>query len=247
MSPQTFHLFTPDPYPKAAERSGYLMDKAAFDPTPRTTVRRVPGRASYDRDVIYRILDEGLVCQVGFVVEEQPYVIPMSYARRGNELILHGSGESRLLKSLGEGSPTCVTVTLLDGLVLARSALHHSVNYRSVVVLGVAQPIHDPEEKRDALRCLVEHAVPGRAKDARPPSEEEVAATTVLKIPIKEASAKTRSGPPSDAEADMHLPVWAGVLPFRTVAIEPEPDATMMPGIDVPRYVTDYRRPGGSK
>jgi hypothetical protein len=223
------------------------MDKVAFDPTPRTTVERVPERASYDRDLIYSILDEGLVCQVGFVVDEQPYVIPMNYARRGDELILHGSGASRLLKRLGDGAPTCVTVTLLDGLVLARSALHHAVNFRSVVVLGIAEPIRDPEDKKDALRCLVEHVVPGRAKDARPPSEGEVAATTVLKIPIKEASAKTRSGPPSDAEADMHLPVWTGVLPLRTIAIEPEPDTTMAPGIDVPRYVTDYRRPGEPK
>jgi nitroimidazol reductase NimA-like FMN-containing flavoprotein (pyridoxamine 5'-phosphate oxidase superfamily) len=223
------------------------MDKAAFKPTPRTTVERAPERASYDRELIYGILDEGLVCHVGFVVEGRPYVIPMNYARRGDALILHGSGASRLMTRLGEGAPTCVTVTLLDGLVLARSALHHSVNYRSVVVLGVAQTIHDAEEKKDALRCLVEHVVPGRSEDARPPSQEEVAATTVLRIPIKEASAKSRSGPPSDAEADMNLPVWAGVLPLRTVAMEPEPDATMGPGIDVPQYVTDYRRRGGPK
>jgi nitroimidazol reductase NimA-like FMN-containing flavoprotein (pyridoxamine 5'-phosphate oxidase superfamily) len=223
------------------------MDKAAFKPTPRTTVERVPERASYDRELIYGILDEGLVCHVGFVVEGRPCVIPMNYARRGDALILHGSGASRLLKRLGEGAPCCVTVTMLDGLVLARSALHHSVNYRSVVVLGVAEPILDPEEKKDALECLVEHVVPGRGEDARPPSREEVAATTVLRIPIEEVSAKTRSGPPSDAEADMHLPVWAGVLPLRTVAMEPEPDETMAPGIDVPQYVTDYRRRGGPK
>jgi hypothetical protein len=132
-------------------------------------------------------------------------------------------------------------------LVLARSALHHSVNFRSVVVLGKAEPVHDPEDKKDALRCLVEQVIPGRAKDARPPSEAEVAATTVLKIPIKEASAKTRSGPPSDAAGDMHLPVWSGVIPLQTAAIEPEPDPTMEPGIDVPRYVTNYRRPVRSK
>jgi nitroimidazol reductase NimA-like FMN-containing flavoprotein (pyridoxamine 5'-phosphate oxidase superfamily) len=223
------------------------MDKAAFDPTPRTTLQRVPERASYDRDLIYSILDEGLVCHVGFVVDNQPYVIPMNYARRGDELILHGSAASRLLKRLREGAPACVTVTLLDGLVLARSALHHSVNFRSVVVLGTAESIRDPEDKKDALRCLVEHVIPGRAKDARPPGDSEVTATTVLKIPIQEASAKTRSGPPSDAEADMHLPVWTGVIPLRAVATEPEPDPTMAPEIDVPRYVTDYRRPTGLK
>ena len=223
------------------------MNKSAFDPTPRTTLQRVPERASYNRDLIYRILDEGLVCHVGFVVESQPYVIPMNYARRGDELILHGSGASRLLKRLREGAPACVTVTLLDGLVLARSALHHSVNFRSVVVLGTAASIRDPEDKKDALRYLVEHVIPGRAKDARPPSDSEVTATTVLKIPIKEASAKTRSGPPSDAEADMHLPVWTGVIPLRTVAMEPEPDTTMEPGIDMPQYVSDYRRPAGPK
>jgi nitroimidazol reductase NimA-like FMN-containing flavoprotein (pyridoxamine 5'-phosphate oxidase superfamily) len=223
------------------------MDKATFDPTPRTKLARVSERGSYDRELIYGILDEGLVCHVGFIVEEQPYVIPMNYARRGDELILHGAGESRLLTRLGEGAPTCVTVTLLDGLVLARSALHHSVNFRSVVVVGTAEPIHDPEDKKNALRCLVEQVIPGRAKDARPPSEAEIEATTVLKIPIKEASAKTRSGPPSDAARDMHLPVWSGVIPLQTTAIEPEPDPTMEPGIDVPRYATDYRRPVRSK
>lgn len=223
------------------------MDNAAFEPTPRTTLLRVPERASYDRDLIYSILDEGLVCHVGIVVENQPYVIPMNYARRGDELILHGSAASRLLKRLREGAPACVTVTLLDGLVLARSALHHSVNFRSVVVLGTAESIRDPEDKKDALRYLVEHVIPGRAKDARPPSDSEVAATAVLKIPIQEASAKTRSGPPSDAEADMHLPVWSGVIPLRVVATEPEADPTMAPEIDVPRYVTDYRRPTGRK
>jgi nitroimidazol reductase NimA-like FMN-containing flavoprotein (pyridoxamine 5'-phosphate oxidase superfamily) len=214
-----------------------------IDRTPRTTLQCVPGRASYDRTLIYSILDEGLVCHVGLAVEGQPFVIPMSYARKGNCLILHGSVASRLLKRLSEGAPTCVTVSLLDGLVLARSAMHHSVNYRSVMVFGVARLIEDPEKKREALRLLVEHNVPGRAKDIRPPTEAELAATIVVEIPIEEASAKTRSGPPRDAEADMYLPVWTGVLPLQITALEPEPDPMMSLGVDMPRYASDYRRP----
>jgi nitroimidazol reductase NimA-like FMN-containing flavoprotein (pyridoxamine 5'-phosphate oxidase superfamily) len=223
------------------------MADTPIDQTPRTTLQRVPERASYDRDLIYGILDEGLVCHVGLAVEGQPYVIPMSYARRGDHLILHGSSASRLLTQLSEGAPTCVTVTLLDGLVLARSATHHSVNYRSVMVFGFARTIRDPEKKREALRFLVEHTVPGRASDVRPPNNAELAATIVVELPIKEASAKTRSGPPQDAEADMHLLAWTGVLPLRTTTLEPEPDPTMAPGTDVPRYVSGYRRPSETK
>ena len=219
------------------------MTDTPIDSTPRTTLRRVPERGSYDRDLIYRILDEGLVCHVGLVVKGQPYVVPMNYARRGDHLILHGSIASRLLTDLSEGAPTCVTVTLLDGLVLARSATHHSVNYRSVMVLGIAQPIRDPEKKRGALTFLLEYIVPGRVKDVRPPNDAELDATIVLELPIKEASAKTRSGPPQDAEADLQLPAWTGVLPLRTTTLAPEPDPTMAPGIDVPRYVSGYRRP----
>jgi uncharacterized protein len=211
--------------------------------TPRTSVRRLKERGAYDRETIYRILDEGLVAHAGFAVDGRPFVIPMAYARQGDRLILHGSVASRLLATLAQGVETCVTVTLLDGLVLARSVFHHSMNYRSVVVLGVATPIRDPEEKMAALEALTEHLVPGRWAEARRPSKKEFAATEVLALPIDEASAKVRSGPPGDAKADLGLPVWAGVIPFAPTAPgAPVPAPDLKPGIPVPGSVTGYRR-----
>ncbi|MBI5069093.1 MAG: pyridoxamine 5'-phosphate oxidase family protein [Deltaproteobacteria bacterium] len=211
-------------------------------PTLRTTHRRLPDRGSHERDVIEAILDEGLVCHVGFAHEGQPYVIPMSYARMGDRLVLHGAPGSRLLQELGAGAPVCVTVTLLDGLVLARSAMHHSVNYRSVVLLGRASAVQDEAEKRAALRAIVEHVVPGRSAEARPPSEAELGATLVLAVPIEEASAKVRAGPPKDDEEDHALPCWAGVLPLSLSTGTPVPDPRLRPGTPVPLTVAGYRR-----
>ncbi len=213
--------------------------------TPRTTVRRLKERGAYDRDTLYGILDEGLVCHAGFVVDGRPVVIPMAYARQGDRLILHGSVASRLMKALGEGVETCITVTLLDGLVLARSVFHHSMNYRSAVVFGVAHPIPDPAEKLAALEALTEHLVPGRSADARGPNRKELAATEVLALPIDEGSAKVRSGPPGDAKSDLAMPIWAGVVPFAPATGAPVPSPDLIAGIEPPAYVTGYRRGRG--
>jgi hypothetical protein len=212
------------------------------NPTARTRVVREPHRGLYDRDAVYQILDEGLVCHVGFVFDGQPFVIPMSYGRAGDHLYLHGSPASRMLRRLGEGVPVCVTVTLLDGLVFARSIFSHSMNYRSVVVLGTAVRVEDPKEKLEALRILSEHIVPGRWKDARPPSESELKATVVLRLPIQEFSGKARTGPPIDDESDHALPTWAGVLPLALKAGEPIDDPRLDSGQAVPDYVKNYSR-----
>ena len=193
-------------------------------PSPRAQVRRLPDRGAYDRPTIHAILDEGLVCHVGFVSEGQPFVIPMSYGREGERLLLHGSAASRLMRGLEAGWPVCLTVTLLDGLVLARSAFHHSMNFRSVVLFGRARPVDDPAGKTAALRVISEHVVPGRWDAVRPPNARELAATTVLEVPIDEASAKIRTGPPKDDPEDLSLPVWAGVLPLELIPGEPVPD-----------------------
>lgn len=211
------------------------------DPTPRTTVRRLPDRARYDRATVHAILDEGLVCHVGFVDAGQPFVIPSSYARVGDRLVLHGSAASRMVKALAAGAPACVTVTLLDGLVLARSGFHHSMNYRSVVVLGTAAEVTDPEEKRRALDAIVEHVAPGRAASVRPPSGNELRATRVVALPLDEASAKVRTGPPKDDEADYALPVWAGELPLRLEPLAPVADPHG-PAVPPPPHVTGWRR-----
>jgi len=211
-------------------------------PTERTRVRQRGDRGTHDLAAIHRILDEGLVCHVGFVAEGQPLVIPMNYARAGDRLYLHGSATSRVVRTLAGGAPACATVTLLDGLVLARSAMHHSVNYRSVVVLGRATAVEEPAEKVSALRAIVEHVVPGRWAEVRPPSARELEATGVLALPITEASAKMRSGPPVDDAADLALGAWAGVLPLATVPGAPVPDPALPPGRRVPPYVSAYSR-----
>lgn len=211
-------------------------------PTERTQVKRLSDRGAYDRQTIYRILDDAFVCHIGFVVEGQPFVIPTNYGRSGDVLYVHGSPASRMLRTLSGGVPVCVTVTLIDGLVLARSGFHSSVNYRSVVILGRAIPVEDSKKKEAALEAFSEHVLRGRWKDIRPPSGQELKGTTVLALPIDEASAKIRTGPPKDDEADYALPVWAGVLPLRVVADAPIPDPRLNPGIDVPAYVRNYRR-----
>jgi hypothetical protein len=211
-------------------------------PTPRTTVRRLPDRARYDRDTLESILDEGLVCHVGFVDGGQPFVVPSAYARRGDRIVIHGSAASRMIRALAAGAPACVTVTLLDGLVLARSSFHHSMNYRSVVVLGAATEITDPEEKRRALDAIVEHVVPGRLSSVRSPSEVEMRATRVVELPLDEASAKVRTGPPKDDEADYALGIWAGELPLRLDPLVPVDDARLAPGLTPPPHVTGWRR-----
>ncbi|MGF1489724.1 MAG: pyridoxamine 5'-phosphate oxidase family protein [Prochloraceae cyanobacterium] len=193
-------------------------------PTKRSQLKRVKKRGHYDREIVYQILDEAKVCHVGFTVEGQPYVIPTAYGRIEDKLYVHGSKVSRMMKTLQTGVDVCITVTLLDGLVLARSAFHHSMNYRSVVIFGKASLVVAEEAKIAALRAFTEHIVPGRWDKIRPPKPQELAATTVLSIPIVEASAKIRSGPPKDDEADLNIPVWAGVIPLKITEGEPIAD-----------------------
>jgi len=209
----------------------------------RTTIRRLPKRAAYDRVTIDAILDEALHCHLGFAVDGQPYVIPTIHARVADRLYVHGSAASRMLRRLAGAVPACLTVTLVDGLVLARSAFHHSMNYRSVVVLGTAQAVVEPAEKLAALHAIVEHVVPGRWDEVRPPNERELKATSVLCLPLAEASAKVRTGGPLDDEEDLTLPCWAGVLPFRAVPGTPVADEHVAPGTPPPACVTGYRRP----
>ena len=210
--------------------------------TARTTLRRLPQRGAFDRRSINQILDEGFICHVGFVAEGQPFVIPTGYARVEDKLIIHGSQASRMLRTLGQGIEVCVTVTLIDGLVLARSAFHHSMNYRSVVVFGRATVVDEREEKLAALRALSEHMIPGRWDDVREPNERELQLTTVLSLPLREASAKVRTGPPLDDEEDYDLDVWAGVIPLRLVADTPIRDPRLPAEIEPPPYTLDYTR-----
>ncbi|MFY9532030.1 MAG: pyridoxamine 5'-phosphate oxidase family protein [Candidatus Acidiferrales bacterium] len=213
-----------------------------FTPTKRTQVRRLPNRAAYDSETVFRILDEGFVCHIGFVAGGQPYVIPTGYARVEDTLYVHGSATSRMLRTLAGGVQVCVTVTLVDGLVLARSAFHHSMNYRSVVILGRATPVEDPAEKMRALEAFTEHIVRGRWKDVRRPTESELKATTVLALPLDEVSAKIRTGPPKDDEEDYQLPIWAGVVPLQLVPAAPVADPRMTADIALPVYVRSYAR-----
>ena len=212
-------------------------------PTARTRVVREAHRGVYDRETVYRILDEGFVCHVGFIVEGQPFVIPTSYGRKDASLYIHGSAASRMLRQMKDGTPVCVTVTLLDGLVLARSVFNHSMNYRSVVVLGKASLVEDPEEKLAALRVLSEHILPGRWDDARQPNERELKQTSVLRVPIEEFSAKVRTGPPIDDEVDYSFPTWAGVVPLKMTADPPIPDSKLDPAAHQrPMYIEHFSR-----
>ncbi|HLI25304.1 MAG TPA: pyridoxamine 5'-phosphate oxidase family protein [Acidimicrobiales bacterium] len=211
-------------------------------PTARTRVRRLAERARYERDEIYAILDEGFVCHAAFCDDSGPVVLPTGYARVGDGLYLHGATGNHLLRTVGAGAPVCITVTLVDGLVLARSAFHHSINYRSVVIFGTGREVEDRQEKLAAVTAVVDHIVPGRSADARPPTDEELRSTRVVHVPLDEASAKVRSGGPKDDPPDYQLPVWAGQVPLRLVAGDPVPDGDSLP--EVPAYAATYRRPG---
>jgi nitroimidazol reductase NimA-like FMN-containing flavoprotein (pyridoxamine 5'-phosphate oxidase superfamily) len=220
-----------------------MTSLAAAAPSPRTTVRRLVERAAYDRATIHAILDEGLVCHVGFALDGQPFVMPMAYGRLDERLYLHGSTASRILRALADGAPVCATVTLVDGLVFARSAFHHSMNYRSVVVLGAASPVTDAEERLAALRAIVEHVVPGRWSESRRPNVKELAQTLVVSLPLDEASAKVRSGGPKDDEEDMGLEVWAGVVPLALVPRAPVAEPGLRAGLEPPSSATAWKRP----
>jgi len=211
-------------------------------PTARTRVTREPQRGIYDPATIHQILDEGFICHVGFVVDGQPFVIPTGYGRVGDHIYIHGSAASRMLKQMATGISVCVTVTLIDGVVLARSVFNHSMNYRSVVILGTAVLISDPTEKVTALHALSEHLAPGRWEQARQPNEKELKATSVLKLSLEEASAKVRTGPPIDDEEDYALAVWAGVIPLELVSHAPIPDPKLSADMNVPANVATYTR-----
>ncbi len=208
----------------------------------RTKLRRLPNRGSHETEQVNAILDAAYLAHVGFSVDGQPFVIPTLFGREGEKLYLHGSAASRMMRTLEAGVPACVTVTLVDRLVLALSAFHHSMNYRSVVTFGTARKIESEEAKSEALRVISDHLIAGRWAEVRVPNSQELKATTVLEFEIEEASAKTRVGPPADDEEDYALPVWAGVLPLRQVAGEPVADALLAEGTPVPEYVSGYRR-----
>jgi uncharacterized protein len=214
-------------------------------PTQRTTLVRRAERGTYDRATVNAILDESLICHVGFAVDGQPFVLPTTHARVNDLLYIHGSAGNRMLKTLKAGAPVCVTVTLLDGLVLARSAFHHSMNYRSAVIVGTAREVTDETEKRRAFEALVDHVVAGRTADVRGATAQELKATAVLCLPIEEASAKVRTGPPIDDEEDYALPCWAGVLPLRLQALPAIPDPRLSSSTALPSPVGNYRRPSG--
>jgi uncharacterized protein len=214
-----------------------------YEPTERTTVRRLPARGAYDRAVVHKILDEALICHLGFVVDGQPFVIPTIHVRIGETIYVHGSPASRMLRTLEQGVPACVTVTHVDGLVLARSAFHHSMNYRSAMIFGTASVMDDPAKKFEVLHGLTNHLIRGRWEEIRQPSPEELRRTLLLAIPIDEASAKVRIGPPLDEDEDYALPAWAGVLPFRLTAAQPIPDPRLAPETVVPSYAAKYNGP----
>ncbi|MBE9199290.1 MULTISPECIES: pyridoxamine 5'-phosphate oxidase family protein [unclassified Nodularia (in: cyanobacteria)] len=218
------------------------INQEQLSPTQRSQIKRVPQRGNYERQVIYDILDEGLICHVGFTVDNQPFVIPTAYGRVEDQLYIHGSPASRMLRSLQTGIEVCLTVTLLDGLVLARSAFHHSMNYRSVVVFGTATIVKDAEEKLAALKAFTNHVMPQRWSNVRLPNRQEMQGTLVLSLPLTEASAKVRTGPPLDDEADYALPVWAGVLPLKLVTGEAIADSRVPSIINIPVEVQKYTR-----
>jgi uncharacterized protein len=213
-----------------------------YEPTERTTVKRLPARGAYDRAVVHQILDEALICHLGFVVDGQPFVIPTIHVRIDETIYVHGSPASRMLRTLEQGVPACVTVTHVDGLVLARSAFHHSMNYRSAVVFGTATVVDDAAKKFEILHSLTNHLIRGRWQEIRHPSAEELRRTLVLAIQIEEASAKVRVGPPLDEEEDYALPVWAGILPLRMTASSPIADSRLAQATAVPSYVSGFGR-----
>jgi len=213
-----------------------------FPKTDQNRIKRLPKRGHYDRETIYQILDEALICRVGFVEAKQPYIIPINFARVGDTIVLHGAKASRLLKHIADGHPVCVEATLVDGLVLARSVFHSSVNYRSVVLFGKGQLVEDDGEKLEALKAITEHLIPGRWNEARLPTRKEMNATSVVSITIDQASAKVRVGPPGDDEEDYALPIWAGVLPMQVTTSSPIRDELMKQDIAIPNYVTTYSR-----
>ncbi len=223
-----------------------LRTEQNIDPTDlgtnRTKVKRIPKRGRYDRETIYGILDSAFLCHVGFVISGQPYVIPTGFGRVGDEIYIHGSAASRMLRNLADGVDVCVTITVLDGLVLARSAFHHSMNYRSVVILGRAELVTEPAEKEAALLAISEQIIPGRWADVRPPTKKELKATSVLRLPVTEASAKLRTGPPVDDDEDYSLPVWAGVLPLEQREGKPIADDRLDAKIAVPSYLKKRHR-----
>lgn len=210
--------------------------------TERTKIRRIPKRGSYEREEIYQILDEAFVCHVGFTIDDQTFVIPTAYARDGDNLLIHGSAASRMMRALAWETNVCVTVTLIDGLVLARSAFHHSLNYRSVVIFGKARYIADEQQKLEALRLFTEHLIPQRWTEIRPPNANELKATTVLSLALDEASAKIRTGDPKDDEEDYEMDVWAGVVPLNLAVGKPIADSRLKNGIAAPSYISEYKR-----
>jgi uncharacterized protein len=214
-----------------------------FDKTPRNNVRRLPERGDYETETIYAIIDEAKICHLGFAIDNQPFVIPTIHARHDDKLYLHGAKASRMLKHIAAGNPICVTITLLDGLVLARSVFHHSMNYRSVVLFGTGTMVEDDEAKMCALEVLTNHVVQGRWDDARKPNRKELNATTVVEMSLESASAKVRVGPPGDEDEDYALPVWAGVLPLRQQALDVIQDPKLSEGIPVPEYIAKLRTP----
>jgi nitroimidazol reductase NimA-like FMN-containing flavoprotein (pyridoxamine 5'-phosphate oxidase superfamily) len=223
---------------------GIVVEKnGAIAPTARTRVKRIPKRASYDRDAVYSILDTALVCHVGFAIDGQPYVIPTLHVRIADRLYIHGSAASRMLGAAADGTLLAVTVTHIDGIVLARSAFHHSVNYRSVVILGAATLVTNPAEKLTVMKGLIDHVAPGRWDHIRHPNEKELAVTSVLSIPIVEASAKLRSGDPLDDEADYAMPIWAGHIPIAMNTLRPVADARLDVSTPLPAHVTGYQLP----
>jgi len=222
-----------------------MAPRASQATSNRTRVRRLPERSRYDREAIDAVLDAGLVAHLGFVSEGQPFVIPTLHARVGDQVYVHGSSASRTLRALSDGIAACLTVTLLDGIVFARSVFEHSMNYRSVVVLGTATPLTEPDEKLGALEAFTEKLLPGRWHEARQPTPTELKATSVLRLPLDEASAKIRDGGPEDGDTpDAELDVWAGHLPLEVTALAAVPDASLRPGIPLPPGLRPYRRPG---
>ena len=217
------------------------MTTQSFSPTERSQVKRNPRRAVYDREVIYDTLDEAMLCHLALAIEGEPVVLPTIHTRLGDTLYLHGSNQNRLYRKIAEGAPACISVTILDGLVLARSGRHHSMNYRSVVLFGKGSKVNDQAEKQRVLETLVEQIVPGRWEDSRQPTNQELHATMVIAFPIKEASAKVRNGPPVDTDADRDLPIWAGIVPIKLCAQKPITD-TAGQDVPIPAYVQDYQK-----